>query len=773
MKKKNHRTLFVFAVAILLNVMGGYKLFAQIDDRVCIEGHIFDKKTQEPICYAAIMLDNTNIGTTSDENGDFVFRKLKPGKYVLQISFIGYQKETYEVEVVKGAVAHAHIELIPKSTRLDDVVVSANRNETDRREAPVVVNVLSEKQFEQNNAQDLVQSLGFQSGVRVEYSCQNCGFPQVRINGLDGPYTQLLIDSKPVMSALSGIYGLEQIPVNMVERVEVVKGGGSALFGANAIAGTINIITKEPFSPSLSIGTDIQSIGGKSYSQNFNANGAILSKDRKLSASFYTTFRKRNSYDRDGDGFSEIGELNNHSFGTKIFYNINATNRLSIEYHTTNEKRRGGNNFDLQPHESDICEMTEHLINSGTVDYSIISLDGKHRLNLYTSAQYIDRNSYYGSHCDPNAYGTTSDLTFLAGAMANHRLDKLLFSKATVTYGVEFNMNNLDDKVPAYKIRTEQKVNTLGAYLQAEWTSEHFNVLIGARMDKHKLLNNPVFVPRVNLLYKPNEKLQVRASYSAGYRAPQAYNEDFHVTQVGGQSLRTHLADNLKPEYSNSFSLSADYYLQISDNWRANLLLEGYYTLLDDVFATRLIVNDTVNNVLQQERYNASGATNLGASLTAKAEYKDIFSCTVGYSIQSNKYKQTEYWSDDEQVAGTDYILRSPEDYGFLSLNYTAIPKTAISISGTYTGKMRVAHYAGYIQQDRLEITPRFFDMNASLSYDIKAGKGIVLQVKGGVNNIFDSFQSDLDKGVDRDSGYIYGPVAPRTYYVGIKLKMK
>ena len=86
---------------------------------------------------------------------------------------------------------------------------------------------------------------------------------------------------------------------------------------------------------------------------------------------------------------------------------------------------------------------------------------------------------------------------------------------------------------------------------------------------------------------------------------------------------------------------------------------------------------------------------------------------------------------------------------------------------------MRVAHYAGYIQQDRLEITPRFFDMNASLSYDIKAGKGIVLQVKGGVNNIFDSFQKDLDKGVDRDSGYIYGPVAARTYYVGIKLKMK
>ena len=688
MKQRNY---ILVLTALLLNIMT-LKANAQSEDRVCIEGHVFDKTTKEAIAYASVALEGTKIGTTTDEEGNFIFRRIAPGRYTIVVSCIGYKKEHHTVEVRKESVAHAHLELVPEATRLDEIVVSANRNETNRKEAPVVVNVLSEKQFEQNNAQDLVQSLGFQSGVRVEYNCQNCGFPQVRINGLEGPYTQLLIDSKPIMSALSGVYGLEQIPVNMVERIEVVKGGGSALFGANAIAGTVNIITKEPLSPSLSVGTDVQAIGGTTYSQNFNANGAILSKDRHFGASFYQTFRKRNPYDRDNDGFSEIGMLTNNSFGTKLFYNINSKNKIKIEYHTTNEKRRGGNNFDMQPHYADICEATEHLINALSLNYDFVSSDGKHRLNVYSSAQSIDRNSYYGSHQDPNGYGITNDLTFLAGAMANHHLDKFLFSKASITYGAEYSTNRLDDQLKAYNIRTQQNVSTIGMYVQSEWTSRYLNLLIGARMDKHNLLSSPVLVPRLSLLYKYNDSWQVRASYSSGYRAPQAYDEDFHITQVGGMSLRTKLADNLNAEYSNSFSLSSDHYAFLGENWQANLLIEGFYTILNDVFATRSIEQDTINNIIYQERYNASGADVAGVSLSAKLAYKDLVTFSLGYTLQTSKYKQTEYWSDDESVEGTDYLLRSPEDYGFFSMDISAIRNTNITLGGTYTGKMKVAH---------------------------------------------------------------------------------
>ena len=147
----------------------------------------------------------------------------------------------------KGRTLEINFEVEEEALSLDGVVVSANRNETTRRMAPSLVNVLDSKMFETTHATSLADGLNFQPGVRVENNCQNCGFQQVRINGLEGPYTQILVDSRPIFSALTGVYGLEQIPANMIERVEIMRGGGSALFGSSAIAGTINIITKEPF----------------------------------------------------------------------------------------------------------------------------------------------------------------------------------------------------------------------------------------------------------------------------------------------------------------------------------------------------------------------------------------------------------------------------------------------------------------------------------------------------------------------------------------------
>lgn len=769
---KKARIILIFTLILSMTL----QVFAQNthkqNEGFSIEGHVFNKETEEAVLYATVMIKNTTKGTTTDETGSFLLRELKQGKYTLVISCLGYKTLETEIEVKNEETPHAHILLEPHAVTIDEVVVSANRNETSRKEAPTIVTVLSNKQFEKTNAQDLVQALPFQSGVRVEYNCQNCGFPQVKINGLDGPYTQILIDSRPLMSALSGVYGLEQMPVNMIERVEVVKGGGSALFGANAIAGTINIITKEPISPSFTASTDLQLIGGTSYAQNVNVNGAILSKDKKTGASFYQTYRTRSAFDADSDGFTELGMLENLSFGTNIFYNIDNRNKLNLEYHTTNEDRRGGNKLDEQPHKSDICEMTKHNIHSLNFNYNYVSLDGKNRLNTYASTQYIKRNSYYGANQDPNAYGNTQDLTFLAGAMALHKLDKLFFASADITYGLEYNSNSLDDRIEGYNMRTQQTANVIGGYLQSEWKSRKVNLLLGARIDKHNLLSSAVVAPRVNLLYKPQENLQLRTSYSSGYRAPQVYDEDLHITQVGGESLRTVLAENLRPEYSHSASLSADYYLQINDNMQLNFLLEGFYTVLDDVFALRTIKHDTITHSTIQERYNASGAIVKGVSLTAKMAYKDILVLSAAYTLQSSRYKETEYWSEDPTVEGTDKLMRSPDDYGYISLDYNPIKKIGINLSGTYTGEMQVPHYAGYIEKDRMETTPRFFDLNFALNYDFQLTKNNTLQMKVGVNNIFNSFQKDFDKGVDRDSGYIYGPTQPRTFYLGLKLKM-
>ena len=176
---------------------------------------------------------------------------------------------------------------IHRTVNLDDVVVSANKSVVKRKDAPVVVNVISARLLEQVNAPDLAKTLSYQSGLRVENNCQNCGFPQVRINGLEGPYSQILINSRPVVSALAGVYGLEQIPAAMVDRIEVVRGGGSALFGANAVGGTINIITKDPKSNSFELSNTLSSIGGKAWEDYMGANASLVGHENEYGLSLY------------------------------------------------------------------------------------------------------------------------------------------------------------------------------------------------------------------------------------------------------------------------------------------------------------------------------------------------------------------------------------------------------------------------------------------------------------------------------------------------------
>ena len=241
-----------------------------------------DKKTGEHLPFINVLLKGTTIGTTTDNSGHYFLKNLPEGKFTLEYKALGYKTVSKEVSQKKGKTLEINVELEEDQIALDGVVVSANRAETSRRLAPTLVNVLDAKVFTTTNAVNLAQGLNFQPGVRVETNCQNCGFQQVRINGLDGPYTQILIDSRPIFSALSGVYGLEQIPANMIERVEVMRGGGSALFGSSAIAGTINIITKEPLRNSGELSHTLTSIGGTSaFDNNTTLNASLLSENGK------------------------------------------------------------------------------------------------------------------------------------------------------------------------------------------------------------------------------------------------------------------------------------------------------------------------------------------------------------------------------------------------------------------------------------------------------------------------------------------------------------
>lgn len=714
------------------------------------------------------MILGTNRGAVSNEEGQFEFRKLAAGKYTLRVQVMGYKTQEKTITVSAEATSVVHFQMEEVSFTTDEVVVSANRNEVSRKAAPVVVNVMSAKLFETVNSTDLAKSLNFQSGLRVENNCQNCGFPQVRINGLEGPYSQILINSRPIISALSGVYGLEQIPVNMIERVEVVRGGGSALFGANAVGGTINIITKDPINNSFQVASTMSNMNGKSWEQYMGGNVSLVAKDNSYGIALYETYRNRNPYDADGDGFSELGKLNMNTFGMRAYYRPNYFSRINVEYHTTNEFRRGGNKFNLQPHEADITEQTKHIINSGGVSYDRYWGE-KHKMSVYGSVQHTDRNSYYGAQKDMNAYGKTNDLTWVVGGMYVGNMDRCLFAPATFTGGVEYQSNSLHDVMTGYHRDMQQDVRIAGGFVQNEWRLNRWTMLVGARLDKHNLIDHPIFSPRVNFLYKPSDNLQARLTYSTGFRAPQAYDEDLHVTAVGGEGVQIRLADGLREERSNSFSGSVDWSFPMG-HWQSNILLEGFYTDLHHVFVLEDIGEDQNGDKIK-ERRNGSGAKVYGVNLDAKVAHGREAQLQLGFTVQRSRYNRAEVWtSEGEEEQTTKRMPRTPDYYGYFTFTSAPLKNFDFSLSGTYTGKMIVPHMAGYIEKSRMEHTPQFMDLNLKLNYTFVLKDHIKMQVNGGVQNIFNSFQKDLDKGEFRDAGYFYGPTQPRTYFVGIKI---
>ncbi len=756
-----------YLFSLMLVAMGINAIYAvtPVKEGNQIAGHVIEKDSEESIPFAAVLIVGTDLGTTSDEGGHFTFSNLKAGKYLLRVSSVGYITQEKEVEVSDNATSLVHFQMEADNFITDEVVVSANRNEVSRKDAPVVVNVMSQKLFETVNSPDLAKSLNYQSGVRVENNCQNCTFPQVRINGLEGPYSQILINSRPVMSALSGVYGLEQIPVNMIERIEVVRGGGSALFGANAVAGTINIITKDPISNSFQFNTNFTNMGGDAWEQYMGGNVSLVSDDNTYGIAMYETYRNRNPYDRDDDGFSEVGKLNSNTFGLRAYYRPSHFSRISLEYHTTNEFRRGGNKFDLQPHESDITEQTKHIINSGGVTYDQYINEYKHKISIFSSIQHVDRNSYYGAEQDPNAYGKTDDLTWMAGAMYVGNFDRFLFAPSVFTGGVEYNNNSLHDIMTGYDRDMKQDVRIASAFVQNEWKINRLTMLVGARLDKHNLIDGVIFSPRINFLYKPSDALQARLTWSTGFRAPQAYDEDLHLTAVGGENVQTILADGLKEERSNSFSGSIDYTTHFG-HWQANLLAEAFYTDLSNVF-----VIESITPAIQ-ERRNGDGARVYGVNLDAKIAHGKEASFQLGFTAQRSRYKTDEAWTEleDGTALTTKRMTRTPDYYGYFTFTSEPFKNFGFSLSGIYTGSMQVPHFAGYIEQDRMETTPEFFDCNFKLNYTFLLKEHVKLQLNAGMQNIFDQFQKDLDKGTFRDAGYFYGPTAPRSFFIGIKI---
>lgn len=745
-----------------------------------VYGHVKDAKTGEHLPYVVIHIKGTTIGTTTDNTGHFFLKNLPEGSFVIEAKYMGYTTQSQSITIKQDTSKELNFTLSPSDFSLDEVVVSANRNETKRRLAPNLVSVIGGKLFDITQSTCLAQGLNFQPGVRTEDDCQNCGFTQVRINGLDGHYSQILVDSRPVFSSLNGVYGLEQIPANMIDRVEVVRGGGSALFGASAIGGTINIITKEPTRNSASLGHTFMSQGGaNSFDNVTTGNVSLVTDDNKAGVYAYGQTRTRQGYDHDGDGYTELPELDNQTFGLNSYLRLSPYSKLSLQYHGIHEFRRGGNKLDQIAHVANVAEQVEHNIQGGGLTYDYFAPDEKNRLSAYFSFQTTARKSYYGGigegteediEAAEKAYGTTHDFTYVAGTQYVHSFSKLLFMPSDLTLGAEYNHDGLKDVILGYDRHFKQDVRIGSFFFQNEWKNKQWSFLLGGRLDKHNLMDHVIFSPRANLRFNPTENVNLRLTYAGGFRAPQAFDEDLHVGVVGGERLVTVLADNLKEERSNSFSLSADLYHKFG-SVQTNLLIEGFYTDLNNVFALRQLDHPDAQGNTVQERYNAYGAKVFGLNLEAKAMFTRWFTLQAGLTLQQSHYDEAIAWNVEVPEQKYRKMMRTPNTYGYFTASFTPVKRFTASVTGNYTGSMLVGHSAGSGVENPLAVyTPKFMEVNMKLAYDFPIYKYLTLQVNGGIQNITNAYQKDFDKGWNRDSGYIYGPSLPRSYYVGVKV---
>ena len=761
-----------FFIILLMFFVSGISLNAQT-----IKGKI--TSNGEVVPFANVDLEGNSSGVSADENGNYVIKNTELGQLHIIVSAIGIITKKIHVDVSKG-VNTINISVDPTSYDIDQVVVTGTKTFKRKVESPVIVNVIDGRQLESVQACNLAEGLNFQPGVRIETDCQTCNYTQLRMNGLAGGYSQILINGRPIFSPLTSLYGMEQIPVNMIDRIEIVRGGGSSLYGSSSIGGVVNVITKIPENDGFSFGYDYASINSTVDDKVLFGNSTVVAENKNAGASFFVNNRSREWYDHNNDNYSELPALKDNTFGANFFFLPSENQKIEVNLASLYEYRYGGEMVSGAAHFAMQAEERVHDVMLGNIDYQINFNNASSSLITYLASQQTQRDHYTGIRPDIGSiddefhlfnppYGTSLNITNQIGFQLNHEFNNFLGSNV-ITVGSEYKTDKVMDEIIAYNYLIDQRVKTLGTFLQSDWKIiKSVNLLSGARLDKHSLLENFVFSPRMSMLFKIQNNSQLRFSYSTGFRSPQAFDADLHIAFAGGGVSRIELADDLKEEKSKSISASYNYD-KAASYYIYGLTLEGFYTRLEDAFYQDPIGEDEFGEVFVKR--NGDGATVKGLSLEFRANYDQKFQLESGFTIQRSLYDSEISYSDE--LSSTRVFLRTPNNYGYATIDYIPTERFKFSTNLVHTGKMDLVHMGGSSEHenDEYKNSDIFNVMGLKATYiQMVERVGMSLEYSLGVKNLLNDYQNDFDIGKDRDSNFIYGPSSPRTFYVSLVMK--
>ena len=681
--------------------------FLQLNGQIAsLNGRVLND-AGEGLAYANISITDQDFGTTTDENGSFILKNLNTGSYEVIFSYLGYQTAIINVEIDNGQKKYLEVVLKSDANILEEVVVTGTLKEVNRLESPVPVEVYRSAIFKKNPTPNVYESLQIVNGVRPQLNCQVCNTGDIHINGLEGPYTMILIDGMPIVSSLAAVYGLSGIPNSLIDRLEIVKGPASSLFGSEAIGGLINIITKNPDDAPIFSG-DVMMSSWNELNTDLGWRFKINKTANVLTGVNY--FRYNNPIDKNDDNFTDVTLQHRVSVFQK--WNILRKDKrlFSLAGRYNWEDRWGG---EMQWTKADRGGDEIYGESIRTNRWEVLGqyqLPTTENLLLSFSYNFHDQNSVYGTlpYLGRQQIGF-SQLTWDKKIGIN---DLLLGAAIRYTW--------YDDNTPAtFEQKTghnqPDKTWLPGIFIQDEiQLSPKHNLLLGLRCDYNDAHGN-IITPRLAYKWAPQRTSIFRINAGTGFRVVNLFTED-HASLTGARDIV--ITESLKPE--RSYNVNANFIKKIyaKNGSSASIELSSWYT-----YFTNIILPDYETNTSQIIYDNLNGkATSKGLSFNADYTARNGISIILGATLmdvntEENGICQRQILT--ERFNGT-WVLSSPLWNHNFTLDYT----------GNIYGPMRLPLLGNL--DPRPHKSPWWSIQNIQLTY--KGFKSI--EVYGGVKNL-------------------------------------
>lgn len=486
----------------------------------------------KPIEFATIQLKGTSMGALSKEDGSFIVKNIPVGNYEVIISAIGYQKTILSIQI--PTEAHQVFEIKPSESAIEQVVITGTMVEATKLDSPVPVEVYTKQFFKANPVPSVFEAMENVNGVRPQLNCNVCNTGDIHMNGLEGPYTMVLIDGMPIVSGLSTVYGLTGIPQALIERVEVVKGPASTLYGSEAVGGLINIITKKTDN-APKISADVFTTDWQEINTDLGLKYNIGKTIHAITGANY--FNYKNPIDKNNDGFTDLTLQDRISVFQKMNLMRKNQKEFSLAGRYLYEDRWGGQlNWENKFRGSEQV-YGESIYTSRWETIGIYDLPTKEDLSFSFSANGHQQNSFYGTM----PFHAKQTITF--GQLSYQKQVK----NHNFLFGSVYRHTFYDDNTPATS-KTKSSTHLPGAFAQDEIELNKQNkLLLGLRYDYNSVHGN-IITPRVNYQWKAKDETEtIRLSAGNGYRVANVFTED-HAALTGARTVV--FKGELKPETS-------------------------------------------------------------------------------------------------------------------------------------------------------------------------------------------------------------------------------